>query len=99
MIIMGCMSAFDFKDASIKGDPKWARTSPNFGAYAPPVVIVLAILSIIEIVLGVVWITGIQSLANGYNDLSLYVHQRSSSASEEEYQFLLIPPRQNNVTS
>ncbi|KAJ9652904.1 hypothetical protein H2198_007857 [Neophaeococcomyces mojaviensis] len=61
---------FDFADASLKGDSKWVRASPKFGAYAPLVVIALAVLSIVEIVLGVVWITSIQSLRNGWGSLS-----------------------------
>lgn len=64
---------FDFADASLKGDSKWVRASPKFGAYAPLVVIALAVLSIVEIVLGVVWITSIQSLRNGWGSLSLCV--------------------------
>lgn len=63
-------SLFDFRDASIYGDPKWTQHSPHFGRYAPPVVISLAVLCIIEVVLGVVWITGISSLGGGWGALT-----------------------------
>ena len=63
-------SLFDFRDASWKGDPKWHTSSPHFAAYAPPLVLILAILSIVEIVLGVVWITSIQSLGSGWGSLT-----------------------------
>jgi hypothetical protein len=57
------MAVFDFQDASIKGDPKWASAT-SWTGYAPIVVLTLAVLSIIQIVIGVVWITSIQSLSN-----------------------------------
>ncbi|KAL9112131.1 MAG: hypothetical protein Q9227_003508 [Pyrenula ochraceoflavens] len=41
---------------SLKGDPRWIDASPNFTAYAPHVVIVLFVLSLIEIVIGTLWI-------------------------------------------
>lgn len=62
---MPTSALFDFRDASLSGDPKWVKASPNFARYAPIVVLCLAILSILEVVIGVVWITGIQSLGDG----------------------------------
>lgn len=67
---MPVSALFDFRDASFKGDPKWHRTSPHFARYAPYVVLGLAVLSIVEVVLGVVWITGIQDLAHGWGSLT-----------------------------
>ena len=61
---------FDFRDASLKGDPKWWKTSPRFAIHAPKIVLGLAVLSIVEIVLGVVWIVGIQSLGSGWGSLT-----------------------------
>lgn len=67
---MPTSALFDFRDASFSGDPKWVRTSPRFARHAPLVVLSLAILSIIEVIIGVIWITGIQSLKNGYGSLT-----------------------------
>ena len=61
---------FDFRDASFKGDKKWYTNSPHFAAYAPWLVLILAIFSIVEIVIGVVWITSIQSLGGGWGALT-----------------------------
>ncbi|KAK5070796.1 hypothetical protein LTR64_007427 [Lithohypha guttulata] len=61
---------FDFRDASFSGDPKWGLASPRFALHAPKVVLVLALLSIIEVVIGIVWIVNIQSLANGWGSLT-----------------------------
>lgn len=68
---MAISALFDFRDASLSGDPKWARTSPHFARYAPLVVLTLAVLSIVEVVIGIVWITSIQSLSNGYGNNGL----------------------------
>jgi len=67
---MPSTALFDFRDASIYGDPKWTRGSPRFGRFAPAVVLTLAVLSIIEVIIGVVWITSVQSLGNGWGDLT-----------------------------
>ena len=54
------MPVFDFENASIKGDPRWAAVSRATG-YAPIVVITLAVLSIIQIVVGAIWVASISS--------------------------------------
>lgn len=56
---------FDFTDASLKGDPKWAQAA-KWSGWAGPLVLTLVVLSIIEIVLGVLIIVGKD------NDLTLY---------------------------
>ncbi|KAK5940324.1 hypothetical protein PMZ80_007744 [Knufia obscura] len=61
---MPSAALFDFRDASIHGDPKWTKASPTFARRAPLAVFILGILSIIEIVIGVVWITSIDSLTS-----------------------------------
>lgn len=43
-------------DASFQGDQRWARAA-RWTGYAPWLVLVLAILSMIEIALGAVWIS------------------------------------------
>lgn len=54
------------KDASFKGDTRWARTA-RWTAHAPWFVLVIGILSMIEIALGAVWIASLTT------DLNLYV--------------------------
>ncbi len=61
---MPTSALFDFRDASLTGDPKWSRASPTFAIRAPPLILLLAILSITEIILGVVWIVSIDSLSS-----------------------------------
>jgi len=54
------MGVFEYHNASIKGDPRWQSASP-WTAKAPIVVLVIFALSIIETVLGAVWIAQLQS--------------------------------------
>lgn len=51
-------------DASFKGDLRWAKTA-KWTSYAPWVVLSLAILSMVEIALGAIWIASMKT------DLSL----------------------------
>ncbi|KAL6246885.1 hypothetical protein RBB50_006192 [Rhinocladiella similis] len=48
------------KDASFQGDLRWARTAKWTG-YAPWVVLVIGILSMVEIALGAVWIASLKT--------------------------------------
>lgn len=57
------MTVFDFKDASLKGDRRWSSAS-RLTAYAPPLVLLLAILAITQIILGVIFIISIQSTSS-----------------------------------
>jgi hypothetical protein len=50
-------------DASFKGDLRWAKTA-KWTSYAPWVVFSLAILSMIEIALGAVWISSMDADLN-----------------------------------
>ena len=49
---MGAGRWFDFTDASIHGDPRWAQAAKWTG-WAGPLVLTILVLSIIQIVLGV----------------------------------------------
>ena len=49
---MGWGKYFDFTDASLRGDPKWAQAA-KWTAWAGPLVLTILVLSIIQIVLGV----------------------------------------------
>ena len=49
---MGWGKYFDFTDASLRGDPKWAQAAKWTG-WAGPLVLTILVLSIIQIVLGV----------------------------------------------
>jgi hypothetical protein len=51
-------------DASFKGDLRWAKAA-KWTSYAPWVVLALAILSMVEIALGAIWIASMKT------DLSL----------------------------
>lgn len=55
------------EDASFKGDVRWQKAAKWTG-YAPWCVFVLAILSMVEIALGAVWIASLKT------DLNLYAH-------------------------
>ena len=55
---MGWIKYFDFTDASLKGDPKWAQASKGWTGRAGPLVLTIVTLSIIQIVLGVLVIVG-----------------------------------------
>ncbi|EHY61189.1 hypothetical protein HRR83_000948 [Exophiala dermatitidis] len=50
-------------DASFKGDPRWKRASKWTG-YGPWIVLTLAVLSMIEIALGAVWISSMKTELN-----------------------------------
>ena len=41
---------------SLKGDPRWIDASPRYAAHAPHVVIALFGLSVLEVILGVLWV-------------------------------------------
>jgi type II secretory pathway component PulF len=61
---MGAGRWFDFTDASIRGDPRWAQASKWTG-WAGPLVLTILAMSIIQIVLGVIIIV------SKNNDLTL----------------------------
>ena len=50
---MGMSRWFDFTDASLHGDPRWAQASRHWTGWAGPLVLTILVLSIIQIVLGV----------------------------------------------
>ena len=47
----------------LQGDPRWAAASP-FASYAPVVVLTLLVLSIVQIVLGAIWVASLQGSLN-----------------------------------
>jgi hypothetical protein len=53
---MGWGRFFDFTDASLRGDPNWAKASKFWTGWAGPTVLTILVLSIIQIVLGVLLI-------------------------------------------
>ena len=62
----GRLGTFEFHGSSWKGDPRWAAAS-KWTAYAPRIVISLFVLSIIQIILGAVWVVQLNA------DMTMYV--------------------------
>lgn len=56
------MRTLQFHNFSIKGDSRWAGASRVTG-YAPVVVLVLLVLSIIQVSLGAVWLSSLESVS------------------------------------
>ena len=59
------MRTLDYHNFSIKGDPRWASAS-RYTVYAPLVVLSLFFLSIIQIVIGAVWVVDLQTSMTVY---------------------------------
>jgi hypothetical protein len=57
----------EYHNFSITGDPRWAGAS-RWTRYAPLVVLWIFVLSIIQTIIGAVWVVQLQS------DMTMYVH-------------------------
>ncbi len=69
---MGWGRFFDFTDASLRGDLKWAQASKFWTHWAGPLVLTILVLAIVQIVLGVILLVGKD------NTLTLYARCQAS---------------------